>query len=901
MRSSHRQILSSTDECIASRGAADVIRATTLKAANGGPGALIGYYAGLARDQLDRDGVARGPVDYYLDRDEPPGRWWGTGRIALGLHGEVRPEQLEALLVARHPATGRRLGRGFGDASARGFDATFSAPKSVSLLWALTDDPWVRAEVLAAHDPAVLGALDWFEQHGAVTRRGRDGVDQVDTQGLVAALFRQHTSRSLDPQLHTHAVISTKVQDPTGKWLSLDARFLKQQQRSISWVYAAALRSELTERLGVSWSPVVDGHADIEGVPAELLDVFSKRSAQVEAKFAELIGRWVDEHDGSEPDPRTIAGLERKAALASRPCKEAIVDADALRNEWRREAQASGFERVSLPAGQRELFAATSIDRDAVVAEAIERVATSSSAWLRTDLAREVAALVPTDAVSSSVELTRLVDELADDAIARCVELHPPASVTEPRRRDGRPISEHVTNRRFTTAGVLDQEARLLAWAADAIGSVDDGGEAQSSAVAAIAGADRLVLVVGPAGTGKTTAVGRAAREVQAHGKAVVGLAPSGKAADVLGREAGTPATTVAKFLHEHTRPAGPSDAWRLGPGATVVLDESGMIATDDLAALVTLADEGQWRLVCVGDPDQLPSVGRGGVFADWCENLPTHRLDEVRRFTDAWQGEVSLALRWGDRAAATAYAARERLHVVHPALLADRVARQFEAGTQQGQNVAVTTASASTARAINVEIQRRRNPLSKGASVGLADGTCVFVGDQIATRRNDQSLVTTKGATVRNRHTWTVTALEPDGSLTVANAERGDVRLPAAYVRRHVELGWVVTGYGSQGSTVDHGICVVESSSTRAGIYVGMTRGRGHNVAWIVDRTGLLEAEEAFAAAIAKPANARTAHAVRAELHRRAGLPPPEPVAAPRTPIRATSPPTRKARGLSR
>lgn len=69
---------------------------------------------------------------------------------------------------------------------------------------------------------------------------------QVDTQGVTAALFRQHTSRSMDPQLHTHAVISAKVQDPTGRWLALDARFLKYQQRSIGWIYDAALRTELT-------------------------------------------------------------------------------------------------------------------------------------------------------------------------------------------------------------------------------------------------------------------------------------------------------------------------------------------------------------------------------------------------------------------------------------------------------------------------------------------------------------------------------------------------------------------------------------------------------------------------------------------------------------------------------
>ncbi len=207
---------------------------------------LVGYYAGLAEDQLKRDGRSRGPIDYYLDPSEPPGRWWGGGSPAVELSGDVRPEHLEAMLHGRHPAHARQLGRGFGAKSARAFDATFSAPKSVSVLWALSPDAAVQAAALAAHDAAVVAALDWLEQHGGVTRRGRNGVHQVDTNGLVAALFRQHTSRDVDPQLHTHAVIWGKVQDPTGKWLSLDARFLKQQQRSIGWVYAAALRSELS-------------------------------------------------------------------------------------------------------------------------------------------------------------------------------------------------------------------------------------------------------------------------------------------------------------------------------------------------------------------------------------------------------------------------------------------------------------------------------------------------------------------------------------------------------------------------------------------------------------------------------------------------------------------------------
>lgn len=310
------------------------MRVTTLKAGDGGPGAIVGYYAGLAADQLRRDGRSRGPVDYYLDPTEPPGRWWGDGCAAMGVAGQVDPEPLARLLNARHPVDAHRLGRSFGPKSARAFDATFSTPKSASALWALSDDPCVRAEVLAAHDAAVLAALNWFQLHGAVTRRGKDGVHQVDTQGVVAALFRQHTSRSADPQVHTHAVISSKVQDPTGKWLALDARFLKRQQRSISWVYSAAFRSELTGRLGVSCGATSDGHAEIKGIPDDLLQLFSQRTEQVEAKTAQLIAACIAEHDGAEPDARTIYRLERAAVLASRPSKHGVGDAESLRAEW---------------------------------------------------------------------------------------------------------------------------------------------------------------------------------------------------------------------------------------------------------------------------------------------------------------------------------------------------------------------------------------------------------------------------------------------------------------------------------------------------------------------------------------------------------------------------------------
>ncbi|MBW3547789.1 MAG: relaxase domain-containing protein [Actinobacteria bacterium] len=850
-------------------------RVVTIKAAGDRLGAVLDYYAGLAADELQHGGgPGRGPVEYYLDPNEPPGRWWGAGLPALGLTSgaPVLPEQLRALLEARHPSDGRRLGRGYGDRSARGFDATFSAPKSVSVLWALTEDPWVRAEVAAGQDAAVDAALAWIERHGLVTRRGYRGVDQVDAQGLAAGVFRQHTSRTADPQLHSHAVLSSKVQDGTGMWLALDARWLKTQQRSLSWVYDAALRSELAGRLGLDWEPVPDGsgQADLVGVPEALKEVFSKRSRQFENKLAELIARWSDEHDGAEPGPRDLYLLERRAVTSSRPGKDHAVDAAVLRTDWQAEARAAGHRLDRLPGGQSQLPGADPIDAQAVIGTALERVAAEQSDWLATDISRHIAALLPPGAATTAEELTRLVDELTDRAMARCDELHPPLPAGTPRRRDGRPINEHVTVRRLTTRAVLDEEAGLLQWATAAVdrGTPVADEDPQQAAARAVAGHAGLVLVVGPAGAGKTTALAAAVDRLRSQGRPVLGAAPSGKAADVLARQAGCPALTLAKLL---------TDAhWQPPPGTTVILDEAGMASTEDLARLVALAQTNRWRLVCVGDPAQLPAVRRGGMFAHWCEALPSHHLEQVRRFTHHWEADASLALRAGDPQAAVAYAEAGRLRTAHPATLADQVARQRDRLVARGHTVAITTASAGTARDINVEIQHRGNPTFSGPNVTLADGTVAFAGDRIATRRNDPTLLTNSGGEVRNRHTWTVISVHRNGDLTVTDPDRGSVRLPARYVARHVELGWATTGYGNQGITVDAGIAVVEPSATRAGIYVAMTRGRHGNFAWILDPTGRADAGEAFDEAIARPANAATAHATRDCLHRQAGLEPP-------------------------
>jgi hypothetical protein len=624
------------------------MRCKTLRAPSGEHlDRIVGYYAGLAEDQQRRGGRARGPVDYYLDPDEPPGRWWGAGCVAVGLVGEVEGDQLRNMLVARHPLTGRKLGRGYGKRSARSFDATFSAPKSVSLLWGLCADPWVRAEVLAAHDAAVSSALSWLAGHGAPARLGTGGPHQVDTRGLVAAVFRQHTSRTADP-----SCTPTSSSGPSPRREREVARPRRPAAQGPAALDRLALRrrapAELTARLGVVWGELEGGQADLVAVPEGLCEAFSKRSAQVEARLAEVLRRWVDDHDGAEPNPRTLAALERDAVLKSRPKKPKVTDAERC--------GPTGSAKPSTPATACRSCPRSPPARPGggrpgeVIDEALRRVAQQDSSWLQADLMREVSTLVPADAAPSAEALVALVDDLATEAAGRCTELHPPGTGRHavPGRRAAshrgghRPASSPLRPCSTRSAGCSTGPTARCAGAVHPAGSSAARRSTTSSRRSRGGGRHR------PGGAG-----GRACRYRQDRGRSPPPWpasepearrssgGPSGKAADVLAAEAGCRSVTLAKLLLEHER-SEPSPALQLPRGSTVLLDEAGMASTEDLDRLVTVANRRQWRLVFVGDPDQLPAVGRGGMFAAWCDTLPVHRLEQVRRFTEPWQADAS-------------------------------------------------------------------------------------------------------------------------------------------------------------------------------------------------------------------------------------------------------------------
>ncbi len=257
---------------------------------------------------------------YYLDSGEPRGVWLGMGADALGLSGQVGDAEFLNVLAGVYPdEPGLLLGSRCSEDSVRGFDVTASAPKSVSILKELGGVS-VERDVAEAHDAAVASMAGWIEAHAHTRFRVNGEIHTVDAEGLVLATFRQHTSRALDPQLHTHLVIANKVQSPDGRWLALDARMLKKHQRGASAHYHLVLRSELTARLGVEWRAVENGIAEIANVPDLLLEEFSARTEHINHRLDRKIDRFIDTMD-REPTPKEHWRLEREAVLDSRPSK----------------------------------------------------------------------------------------------------------------------------------------------------------------------------------------------------------------------------------------------------------------------------------------------------------------------------------------------------------------------------------------------------------------------------------------------------------------------------------------------------------------------------------------------------------------------------------------------------
>jgi conjugative relaxase-like TrwC/TraI family protein len=795
--------------------------------------------------------IAAGAEDYFTAHMEESGRWMGRGAETLGLSGHVETEGLSRLFGhGCDPVSGAVLGHCFGSdgRAVAGYALSFSPPKSVSILWALAPGE-VASRVREGHDAAVAAALDFLQDHAAFTRRGHGGLIQERTTGFVAAGFVHRTSRAGDPQLHTHVLVANKVRAVSdGRWLAIDGRELYEVQKAAGMLYKAALRVELSARLGVGWGEVdPDGGAEIVGVPDPLIRLFSKRRVQVEAFAARLVG------EKEALLGRSLTGDERAAtyqlaAYQTRTSKAEGGETTAqLRDRWRAEAAAGAmpaegwlgevFARQGVHQDQAMrggLGLASSLDL--MVAQVIDSIERDHSTWGRAQVVESLTVVLPGRSIDSADMLRRAVEAGADVVLAHPDMVLLTCLDRADLRHGGRRYSTWWTLR--TEQAILDtvengRGASVAVVVPDVVESLVSGLEPdQAGAVRRLCGSgERVAVMVGPAGSGKTASLAAARQAWQAAGVAVRGVAPSAVAAGVLSEQAAIPSDTLAKFLHQVA-----NGQVNLKRGEVIVCDEASMISTRDLAALVLLAESAEAKVVLVGDHHQLGAVQAGGLFRLLAFDANAVELTGVRRFTDPWEAEATLRLRAGDRSVIGEYIDQGRVRSGEGDQVLDTAHQAWLEARAAGRSVMVMATDHDTVDQLALRARAARVAAGLVEPDGLVVGVqTVGVGDEIVTTGNDRRLVTTAGGWVRNGDRWQITARGPSRSLELASLHgRGQVTLPGSYVGQHVTLAYAVTVHKAQGVTVDQGVLVVDPSTSAEHLYVGMTRGRHHNLACV-------------------------------------------------------------------
>lgn len=868
----------------------------------------------------DRD-AASALVRYYAEAGTPPGKWLGAGLTGLDTLKQGDPvseEQLRRLVGhGQHPDTGEILGRAYrqfatadqrverrvdrlpkgpGDAEhaaqvaaitaeearkptgspVAGFDLTFSAPKSVSTLWAVSD-AGTQALIAEAHQQAIRDVLGIIERDVAMTRIGTEGprgaVAQVEVRGIVAAAYDHYDSRASDPQLHTHVVIANRVQGMhDGKWRTLDSRALHAAVSGLSEHYNAVLSDHLTRLLAVSWESRDRGAGrmrrwEVAGVPQSLMDVFSSRTRAIERVKQRLVEEYAAKHR-RQPSRAQLWRIRQQATLETRPPKE-LRSLHDLTQQWRDQAaQVLGADAVAWARDLVETGTSDpllraddiSLDRvDELGAGVVEQVAQRRATWRRWNLHAEAVRQTMPYRFASAADRDAVISLIVDAAQAASLRLTPPELATSPRefqRADGSSVFRPKASAVYSSETVLVAEDRLRKAAARREAPTVDLdliaraarprmpdqralGADQQDAIGRIAVSGRVLdVLVGPAGTGKTTTM-RALRRawVTRYGKgSVVGLAPSSAAAAVLGEELDVQTENTAKWLYEHDR-----GRWNLHAGQLVIIDEASLAGTFALDRITAHAAEAGAKVLLVGDHAQLQAVDAGGAFGMLVRDRDdAPELVEVRRFRHDWEKHASLQLRLGDAAVIDTYMEHERVAGGDHEQMLDTAYQAWKQDQTAGKVSVLIAETIETVTDLNERARSDRilAGLVTDGGVRLHDGTRAAAGDVVITRQNDRRLALGR-SWVKNNDRWHVTGAHEDGSLTVRRETsrwRSTITLPAAYVAKHVDLGYAITAHRAQGATVDTAHAVVAGPEmTREALYVAMTRGREANTAYVV------------------------------------------------------------------
>jgi conjugative relaxase-like TrwC/TraI family protein len=755
-------------------------------------------------------------------------------------------------------------------------------------------------------------ALNYLQDQAGYTRVGHHGGAAgrwADTHDWTIASFFQHDSRDHDPQLHIHNAILNRVQGPDGNWRTLDGQALHRYKPAAGAVGERVMEQHLSKALGIRFAMRPDGKArEVVGIDQAVMDLFSSRRRAITKKTARLVAEFETKF-GREPNSLELDRLQRTATLATRKAKSHDGETVAQRLErWDAQLRAEvrgGLGKVAhdvLALRQRQWLPGR-VNETKVLETALAEVQTAHATWRASDLTRAISNALPDNLGNLQPDkIARLLDRLTERGVAMAqrvdarhlgeTEQLPDELV----RADGASAYSAPGATRYVTRDHLKAERQLAAAgyargaAAMTVADTDafekrlaatglELGEDQAAAVRGILSSGAKVeTLVGPAGTGKSRVVGALAKAWEDHElwagqqHRLVGLAASQVATEVLAAD-GVTAKNITRWLMTQQRiadgSAAPEEAaWTLRDGDLVVVDESAMANTSDLADIHAYCDQAGAKLLLVGDHRQLAAVGAGGGMELVTANALTHELTETRRFISEWEGPASLRLREGDEGVLAEYHKQGRILDGGHFEAAQRLAADaWLADHLSGLHALLIVDTNAQAAELSAQLRARLvefGQVDDERTAWLASsGNRVGAGDLIQTRLNAWHLDGYRGnkRAAFNRDEFKVVEVLDDGGLRVAPLMRGTRQpvpgetlvLPAPYVQDWVSLGYAATVHSSQGLTVDSSHLVATQNTSVNALYVALTRGRAANTAHVVTQSLANQAEYGETAAAAK------------------------------------------------
>ena len=765
-------------------------------------------------------------LDYYASRGETPLRWGGAGADRLGLEGEVTREAYRLAFGPggfRDPLTGQQLVR----TKRPGFELVVAAHKSLSLLGVTGRADNMHA-ILDAQTAATMAYLEGWAQ-GRGGRRGRAAV-ATPTSGLVYAVTRHGTSREGDPHLHDHVLVANvcEMRDAQGGYKALKSDELRDRDEAATMVGRLHSAAKAVE-LGYAIEPDRGrrGRArdwGIVGIPAEVCEVFSKRS--------DAIADYLEEMGYSSYRARNVA------ARGNRPVKRG-TGTDQLMGRWIAELETHGWTldrlAASLDRARRECrglappLTDTEIDR--LAAELLDPEGEFLARWKVFDRPRLVAELAPLLYGHDPFELDRVVDRvLASQLVVPLIGIA--GANDQPYTAAAVLATEHTIKyalERFTgrRAPVVAQGLVNQVTSGKQIELGHELSAGQRRAVERICSEGRAAdVIVGVAGSGKTTALDVVARALEAAGCQVLGTATSGQAARTLDHQAAIPSGTVRSLL------------WRLDHGqvtldrlSVLVLDEASLTADVDLARLLLAVNRAGGKLVIVGDPRQLAPVGPGGALQALLERHPdivTVLHQNLRQRNRAERAALHQLRAGNVRAAVGYYAANQRIRVA--ATRTETLAAMVDAWAADaaGRDTLMLAWRRSSVADLNrlARVRAEQHGWLSGPDLDTPDGRRYAVGDPVVTLAPDCD-----GQLVTSQRGRVVAINQRAQGLTVAtDAGRRAVLQGEALDQDHLDYGYALTVHREQGATADRTHYLAEGGG-RELAYVAMSRARGPSI----------------------------------------------------------------------